>query len=115
MIEPGSGTGLAVSEQHLRRAERFALATLVWRFPQVHLAIGVVGNVLFVLGSLLFMTDRQDSGVVCFLAGSIGMLLGAVGETVRVLGKRRLAQYDVDPHHPNERWSETQRRSSPLE
>ncbi len=104
-----------MSEPQLRTAERFALATLVWRFPQVHLATGVVGNVLFVLGSALFMTDRQDSGVVCFLVGSMGMLFGAVGETVRVLGKRRLARYAVDPHHPDERWSETQRRSSPLE
>ena len=104
-----------MSEPQLRRAERFALATLVWRFPQVHLAIGVVGNVLFVLGSVLFMTERQDPGVVCFLAGSIGMLLGAVGESVRVLGKRRLARFDVDPYNPDERWSETKRRSSPLE
>jgi hypothetical protein len=104
-----------VSEPQLRRAERYALATLVWRFPQVHLAIGVFGNVLFVLGSVLFMTGRQDSGVVCFLAGSIGMLLGAVGEAMRVLGKRRLARFDIDPYKPNQRWSETQRRSSPLE
>jgi cytochrome c oxidase assembly factor CtaG len=104
-----------VSEPQLPPAERFALGTLVWRFPQVHLAIGVVGNVLFVLGSVLFMTERQDPGVVCFLAGSTGMLLGAVGESVRVLGKRRLARFDVDPYNPDERWSETQRRSSPLE
>ena len=104
-----------MSEPQLRRAERYALATLVWRFPQVHLAIGIVGNVLFVLGSVLFMADRQEIGVACFLVGSIGMLLGAVGEAMRVLGKRRLARFDVDPYKPNERWSETRRRSSPLE
>lgn len=101
--------------EELSRRQRFWLSALVWRFPQVHIAIGLVGNTLFVAGSVLFMLGRQDTGVICFLTGSIGMLLGALGEAVRVLGKRRLAAYDVDPYDPNQLWSQTQRRSSPLD
>lgn len=104
-----------MSDEHLPRVERFALATLVWRFPQVHLAIGLVGNILFVVGSVLFMAERQGAGVACFLTGSVGMLLGALGEAMRVLAKRRLVRFDVDPYDPDARWSETQRRSSPLD
>lgn len=79
------------------------------------MGIGLLGNTLFVCGSLLFLTGNDGVGVWFFLTGSCGMLLGAVGEALRVLGKRRLARFDVDPFDPNTRWSETGRSSSPLD
>ena len=115
LAKRGAGYGGAVTEKPLPRPERLALTTLVWRFPQVHLGLGLIGNALFVVGTLLFLSGRDHVALWFFLVGSSGMFLGAVGETVRTLGKRRLARFDVDPFDPDEQWSRTQRRSSPLE
>lgn len=93
------------------RPERHALGAFVRRFPQVHLAIGLLGNALFITGSLLFITQHQDAGTWFFLAGSIGMFLGTLGELVRQLSRHRLARYDVDPAQPDARWSDANRQA----
>ena len=98
----------------LPRRQRFALGTFVFRFPLVHLGIGILGNALFLVGTVLFLIQHQDAGVWLFLAGSTGMFLGSLGEGLRVMGKRRLVRFDVDPHHPDEPWSSTQRPSSSI-
>jgi len=99
-----------MGDQQLPRPERRALGAFVRRFPQVHLGIGLLGNALFVTGTVLFMTKHQDAGMWFFLTGSSGMFLGALGELVRKLGKHRLARYDVDPARPDHRWSDSSRQ-----
>lgn len=94
----------------MARPERHALGAFVRRFPRVHLAIGLLGNALFITGSALFITQHQDVGTWFFLAGSIGMFIGTLGELVRQLGRHRLARYDVDPAQPDARWSEASRQ-----
>ena len=94
-------------DEQLPRPERHALAAFVRRYPQAHLGIGLLGNALFILGSLLFMTKHQDLGTWFFLAGSTGMFLGTLGELLSRLGKRRLARFDVDPARPDRRRSRT--------
>lgn len=39
--------------------------------------VGVAGNALFVVGSILFLVDLRLPGTICFLMGSIGMLVRA--------------------------------------
>lgn len=114
MVSGCCGYGAAMAPDGLPRPQRFALGTFVFRFPVAHLGIGILGNALFLVGTVLFLTGDQDVGVWLFLVGSIGMFLGSLGEGLRVLGKRRLVRFDVDPHHPDEPWSSTQRPSSPL-
>lgn len=114
MVSGCCGYGAAMAPEGLPRPQRFALGTFVFRFPVAHLGIGILGNALFLVGTVLFLTGDQDVGVWLFLVGSIGMFLGSLGEGLRVLGKRRLVRFDVDPHHPDEPWSSTQRPSSPL-
>lgn len=97
------------------RRRRWLLATFVFRFPQVHIVIGVLGNALFVVGALLFMLGRESVGHWLFLVGSCGMFLGSLGEGLRALGRRRLVRLDVDPGRPDHSWSLTQGRSSPLD
>lgn len=87
----------------------------MWRFPQLHLGIGILGNALFIVGSVLFMRRQEDVGIWFFVVGSSGMLLGSLGEALRIMGKHRLAQADTDPVNPDERWSETGRPSSPID
>ena len=111
----GSGYAHHMSDRQMPRKEGWAIATFVWRFPQVHLGIGILGNALFITGSVLFMLKQQNVGTWFFVIGSSGMLLGSLGEALRIMGKRRLARYDADPENPDERWSETGRASSPIE
>lgn len=88
----------APTGQELREVERRGLMAFVRRFPQVHLAIGLLGNGLFITGSLMFLTGHQRLGVYTFLAGSCGMFLGSLGEVLRSLGRRRLrGRHGEDP------------------
>lgn len=95
-----------MAKQHLPRFERWALASFVRRFPVVHMVIGLLGNAVFIAGTVLYLTKHPNVGLYCFLVGSSGMFLGTLGESLRVLGQRRLARYDVDPVYPDHRWSE---------
>lgn len=76
------------------------------RFPQIHLGVGLLGNALFITGTVLFMMKMSDVGLYFFLAGSSGMFLGTFGELLRSLGRRKLWEWDVDPKYPDHRWSE---------
>jgi hypothetical protein len=99
----------------LRRARWRGLGLFVRRFPQIHLGIGLLGNGLFITGTLLFMTRHQGQGVYFFLVGSCGMFLGSLGEVLRAVGRRKLARYDIDPRYPDQRWSQEQSRSSAID
>lgn len=83
------------------------------RFPQVHLGIGLVGNALFMTGSVLFMLKMSTVGVYFFIVGSSGMFLGSLGELLRTHGQRKLWEWDVDPAYPDHRWSVQQSSPSP--
>lgn len=109
------GPSRDLTPANLSHRQRWALSALVWRFPHVHLGVGLAGNAMFVAGAVLFVLQHQGIGVWFFLAGSCGMFAGGLGEVARLLGKHRLARFDVDPFDPDLRWSRTRRRPSPLE
>lgn len=53
--------------------------------------IGVAGNVLFVIGSTMFIWEAlKPYSIACFLAGSTGMLIGNVGGVVVRLRRHRV-------------------------
>lgn len=55
----------------------------VRRYPLVHLGIGLFGNSTFFVGSVLFFWDRTEPiGVWLFVLGSLGMLLGSLGDVL---------------------------------
>ena len=81
----------------LPNIERRGIAAFVRQYPYVHQGIGLLGNALFITGSVLFIVQRQDVGVLAFLSGSICMFIGQFGEVMRGLGKRRLRRHDLDP------------------
>ena len=50
-------------------------------FPWVHLAMGLFGNALFLAGSIMFFWESVKTiAIWLFVLGSLGMLLGSVGE-----------------------------------
>lgn len=60
------------------RAFRF----LVNKYSWIHSSIGVLGGLLFVVGSVLFMLDMSRAAGILFISGSTGMLIGNVGQIV---------------------------------
>jgi hypothetical protein len=54
---------------------------LVRRYKWVHLLLGLLGNVCFFIGSILFLLDSYKTmGAYFFIVGSGGMLIGSVGQ-----------------------------------
>jgi hypothetical protein len=62
------------------------IKTLVHDFRWIHIAVGVFGNLLFFVGSILFLPmakNWQTVGVWMFIFGSALMLLGSLGELLK--------------------------------
>ena len=68
------------------RGRMDALRAFLTQYEWLHALIGVVGNVLFVTGSTLFIWEPLKAyATACFLASSTGMLIGNVcGVIVRI-------------------------------
>lgn len=57
------------------------LEKFVRKYRWIHLSIGLLGNTFFVIGSLMYLFEHaREIGTICWLIGSIGMLLGRIGE-----------------------------------
>lgn len=66
------------------------LGKLISDFPWVHLGLGLLGNTLFFTGSILFFWEStQTAGVWLFVLGSLGMLIGSLGQLFVQVEKRR--------------------------
>ncbi|MEF2551062.1 YrhK family protein [Aurantimonas sp. A2-1-M11] len=68
------------------------LQTLVRDFGYIHLGIGLSGNLLFVIGSVLFFKAFEawyTLAVWMFVIGSTGMFLGSLGELARTIYEAR--------------------------
>lgn len=73
-----------------RDAQRRWIGTALREFPWVHLGLGLAGNTLFVVGSVMFFwASVKTLAIWLFVLGSLGMLLGSVGELLVRLEKRR--------------------------
>ena len=71
-------------------AQRRWIGTALRDFPWVHLGLGLTGNMLFVVGSVMFFwASVKALAIWLFVLGSLGMLLGSVGELLVRVEKRR--------------------------
>ena len=63
------------------RAIRF-----VEEFHWFHTTLGLIGNVSFFVGSVLFLWESTKLlGIWLFIVGSLGMMLGSIGDAVAKL------------------------------
>ena len=62
----------------------------IYEYQWVHLFIGILGNGLFIIGSVLFLYEVKPLAIYCFIAGSTGMLLGALGSGAVKLWKAKV-------------------------
>ncbi|MEJ2060651.1 MAG: YrhK family protein [Gammaproteobacteria bacterium] len=52
-------------------------------FPWIHIALGLTGNLAFLIGSVFFLwTSLERAGVWLFIIGSGGMFIGSIGSAV---------------------------------
>lgn len=59
------------------------LRKILDQYEWIHTWIGIAGNVLFVLGSIMFMSEQNRSvGTWLFIVGSTAMLIGNVGRAL---------------------------------
>lgn len=68
------------------------IRTLVQDYEHLHTAIGISGNLLFVVGSILFFKAFEQYytlAVTMFVVGSVFMLIGSVGNGLRRMWQRR--------------------------
>lgn len=71
-------------------AERRWAGTLLREFPWVHLGLGLFGNTAFVVGSVMFFWESVKTlAIWLFVVGSVGMLIGSLGELLVRVEKRR--------------------------
>ncbi|EFL10025.1 predicted protein [Streptomyces sp. AA4] len=65
--------------------------SFVREFPTIHLVVGVLGNVIFFVGSVLFLSASTELlAIWLFIIGSLGMMLGAIGQAVYIHERHRL-------------------------
>jgi hypothetical protein len=56
---------------------------VVQEYEWVHTSLGILGNVLFFVGSVLFLFDSVHKwDIYTFIVGSLFMLVGSVGSAV---------------------------------
>lgn len=66
---------------------------LVRNFPWLHLGLGLAGNTLFLVGSVMFFFPSVKTAAIWgFVLGSAGMLIGSIGELLVRVDKRRRGQ-----------------------
>ena len=61
------------------------MKTLIRDYPYIHLGLGLIGNTMFLIGSVLFFKrfdDFYNLAVWLFVMGSAGMLIGAIGKAI---------------------------------
>lgn len=62
---------------------RARLVAWLEEFHWIHTSLGLVGNVCFFVGSVFFLWEATKlAGVWLFIVGSLGMLLGSIGDKV---------------------------------
>lgn len=74
------------------RRNLIVIRTLVQDYEHIHTAIGISGNLLFVVGSVLFykaFEQYHTLAVSLFVVGSVFMLIGSLGNGLRRVWQRR--------------------------
>lgn len=82
------------------------IRTLVQDYEYIHLGLGLLGNLSFVVGSVLFYRQFEQLyalAVTLFVAGSMLMFLGSLGSVLKVLYQRAERSDDADRRQPANR------------
>jgi hypothetical protein len=82
--QPGTSQRLPDPDREANEMRSAAVRSFVHDFPWFHRWMGLVGNALFVIGSVFFLFDRLViAGTWIFVGASLGLLADSVGEKLR--------------------------------
>lgn len=74
------------------------LARVARNYEWIHVSLGLFGNLLFVAGSCMFLSEQLKTGALwLFVAGSTLMLTGALGNAVIKLWRVEEGEKDAPP------------------
>lgn len=72
---------------------RTLIGTLVRDYRWIHVTLGIIGNTSFFVGSIFFLYKSMETAAIwLFIAGSLGMLIGSVGEAIVNFEEQRIKQ-----------------------
>ena len=75
----------------LEEGKRWWLGRRLRGFPWLHVGVGLLGNLLFFIGSIMFLSEHwMIFGTWLFIIGSFGMLVGSIGEILVRIDKRHV-------------------------
>lgn len=68
------------------------ISHFIAEFRWIHTGLGLIGNLSFFVGSILFLYKGllQEIGVWLFIIGACGMLIGAVGSAIAGYERHKL-------------------------
>lgn len=75
----------------LQKKHRQILRKFFDDFEWIHITLGLIGNLTFFIGSILFFDDSlQTAGIWLFTIGSFLMLIGSIGSgLVRYVDRKK--------------------------
>ncbi len=77
-------------DERMEEKRREWLGATLRSFPWVHLALGLLGNTAFFVGSIFFFYEHlKTAGIWLFVVGSLGMLVGSIGQLLVSVERKR--------------------------
>lgn len=75
--------GITTPDENPHPIAYSALQRFVSNYEWIHTGLGLVGNLAFLIGSILFLWEStQLAGTWLFIVGASGMLLGSIGRAI---------------------------------
>lgn len=88
-----SSTSVRQSDSERSAPSRRWLGTALNEFPWLHMGLGILGNTAFLVGSVFFLYESlKTAGIWLFVVGSAGMLIGALGQLLVTIERKRLGE-----------------------
>lgn len=75
-----------------------AFRAFVDRYGWIHTGIGLIGNVAFLAGSILFLLSIKPLSIYLFITGSTGMLIGSIGSAIVQSAQWRWSKREDEEH-----------------
>jgi hypothetical protein len=75
--------GITTPDETRHPIANSAVQRFVSNYEWIHTGLGLIGNLAFLVGSVLFLWEStKQAGTWLFILGASGMLLGSIGRAV---------------------------------
>jgi hypothetical protein len=75
--------GITTPDANRHPIANSAVERFVSNYEWIHTGLGLIGNLAFLIGSILFLSDStKQVGTWLFIIGASGMLVGSIGRAI---------------------------------